>query len=163
MTRPAMISVSTPPARHPWLDVMVLSAVLACFLTGLTARAQESPSQPVAPPANLGTRRALIVCGLPGDSDHRKLFAETIEKLASALTGRYGFAASEVLVRFGTESKPGDGPAVAKARGLSTREGIAADVDELKKRLGPGRHALGDRGGAYSLRQPAFPLEPSRT
>jgi hypothetical protein len=79
----------------------------------------------------------LIICGLPGDDDHRKLFAGTIEKLHKALTGRYGFAASDVMVRFGTETQSGDGPALAASRGLSNREGIAADVEELKKRLGP--------------------------
>jgi hypothetical protein len=89
------------------------------------------------PSATVGTRRALIVCGLPGDNEHRKLFAETVEKLHKALTEKYGFAASEVLVRFGVGSQPGDGPALAKARGLSNREGIAADVDELRKRLRP--------------------------
>ena len=104
---------------------------------GLAARADESQSHPGSSSATVGTRRALIVCGLPGDDEHRKLFAGTVEKLHKALTGRYGFPASEVLVRFGVASQPGDGPALATARGLSNREGIAADVDEMRKRLGP--------------------------
>jgi hypothetical protein len=115
----------------------MLAGVVACSFDGVVSHAQESSSQPKPPSTNHGTRRALIICGLPGDGDHRKLFAETVEKLYSALTTRYGFAASNVLVRFGVASQPGDGPAVAKARGLATREGIAADVDELKKRLTP--------------------------
>jgi hypothetical protein len=77
----------------------------------------------------------MIVCGLPGDDEHKKLFAATVEKLHKALLERYGFPASEVMVRFGVDSEPGDGPALAKPRGLSNREGIAADVDELRKRL----------------------------
>ena len=87
-----------------------------------------------------GRRRntaALLVCGLPGDDEHRKLFAATVEKLHKALTGKYGFPAAEVMVRFGVKSQPGDGPALAGARGLSDREGIAADVDEIRKRLRP--------------------------
>jgi hypothetical protein len=77
----------------------------------------------------------MIVCGLPGDDEHRKLFAETVEKLHKALTEKYGFPAAEVLVRFGVEGQPGDGPALSGSRGLSNREGIAADVEELRKRL----------------------------
>jgi hypothetical protein len=53
------------------------------------------------------------------------------------LTGKYGFAAAEVMVRFGVKSQPGDGPAVAGARGLSDSQGIAADVGEIRKRLRP--------------------------
>jgi hypothetical protein len=82
-------------------------------------------------------RRALIVCGLPGDDEHRKLFAATVEKLHKALTERYGFPESEVLVRFGVESQPGDGPALAGSRGLSNREGLATEAAELRKRLRP--------------------------
>ena len=84
-----------------------------------------------------GPGGALIVCGLPGDDEHRKLFAASVEKLHKALAERCGFAAGEILVRFGVASRPGDGPALAGTRGLSTREGIAADVDELRKRLRP--------------------------
>jgi hypothetical protein len=109
-----------------------------CLLAGWSATlADETPSHPGEPSATVGTRRALIVCGLPGDDEHRKLFAETIEKLYKALTEKYGFSASEVLVRFGVPGQPGDGPALAKAKGLSNREGIAAAVDELRKRLVP--------------------------
>jgi len=133
----------TRPGSKSWHQAFRLAAgllaVLAVWLpVGLTARADESSrAQPGQSPGTVGTRRALIVCGLPGDDEHRKLFAETVEKLHKALTTRYGFPASEVLVRFGVASQPGDGPALAKARGLSNREGIAADVDELRKRLGP--------------------------
>ena len=41
----------------------------------------------------------------------------------------------DVLVRFGAEKEASDGPAISGARGLSNREGIIADVDELRKRL----------------------------
>jgi hypothetical protein len=129
--------------KNVWLRAFSVRA--ACLLTGLAlslanglvVRADDSRSRSGVASVSVGTRRALIVCGLPGDDEHRKLFAETVEKLYKALTERYGFAGSEVLVRFGVEGQPGDGPALATARGLSNREGIAADVDELKKRLAP--------------------------
>jgi hypothetical protein len=126
----------TNPILDSWLRAFSSWAV--CLLAGWSvALADESCSRSDVASATAGTRRALIVCGLPGDDEHRKLFAETVEKLHKALTEKYGFAASEVLVRFGVMSQPGDGPALAKARGLSNREGITADVDELKKRLRP--------------------------
>jgi len=134
--RPMTQSHPSPPPSG-CRPVACLLAALALWLSaGGPATADDPRSSPGAPAAAAGTRRALIVCGLPGDDDHRKLFAGTVEKLHKALTERYGFAASEVLVRFGVEKVSGDGPALAAARGLSNREGIAADVDELRKRLG---------------------------
>jgi hypothetical protein len=107
-----------------------LLLIVTTWLAGSTCRADE--------PGN-GTRRALIVCGLPGDDEHRKMYADTMEKLYKALTERYGFTPPEVLVRFGVEKQngSGNGPALANSRGLSNREGIEADVAELRRRLGP--------------------------
>ncbi len=112
-------------------------ATLAVWPPGGPARADDPPAPKAAQSSAAPTKRALIVCGLPGDDEHRKLFAQTVEKLYKALTERFGFAASEVLVRFGVDKQAGDGPAISGARGLSNREGVAADVDELRKRLGP--------------------------
>jgi hypothetical protein len=133
MNRPGSKSWS----RASRLTVGLLAGAVVWLSDGSLARAEESSSQPDAPSAKHGARRAMVVCGLPGDEEHRKLFAETVEKLYKALTGRYGFAASEVLVRFGVEAQPGDGPAISASRGLSNREGIAADVEEMRKRLAP--------------------------
>jgi hypothetical protein len=96
------------------------------------ATADDAPS---------GTRRALLICGLPGDAAHRTLYGGAVEKIAQALTEEYGFPKSEVFVRFGDEPRDGDGPAVRGARGLSTREGIEGDVAEIRRRSGP-RDAL---------------------
>ena len=65
------------------------------------------------------------------------MYAQTVEKLHKALIGRCGFPPKEVWVRFSSKPLSGDGPALAKARGLSTREGIEADVTELRKVLKP--------------------------
>lgn len=92
---------------------------------------------PSGEPPSAGTRRALVICGHPGDESHRKTYAETVEKLHRALTARCGFSPKEVWVRFGSKPQEGDGPALAKARGLSTREGVEADVAELRKLLKP--------------------------
>jgi hypothetical protein len=116
---------------------LLVAGLVVWLAEGANARADEPRSQPGVSSTSTGTRRALIVCGLPGDDDHRKLFAGTVEKLHKALTERYGFASSQILVRFGALKQSGDGAALAGARGLSDREGIAADVDEMRKRLGP--------------------------
>lgn len=98
----------------------------------------ELPGMAVAgPEAEAGTRRALILCGLPGDDAHRKAYAKSVEEIAKALTERCGFPASEVWVRFGTATTPGDGPILAASRGLSDRSGIEADVAALRQRTKP--------------------------
>lgn len=87
--------------------------------------------------APAGTRRALVVCGLPGDDAHRELYGGAVEKIVAALLDRCGFAADDVVVRFGDAPRAGDGPAVKRARGISDRAGIEADAAELRNRSGP--------------------------
>jgi hypothetical protein len=123
--------------RKPWRAAALAVGVIASVAGGSPAVGDEPRSSPDPAPTAAGTRRALIACGLPGDDEHRNRFAATVERLYKALTQRYGFSAAEVLVRFGVERRSGDGPALASARGLSNREGIAADVAELRKRLAP--------------------------
>jgi hypothetical protein len=91
---------------------------------------------PGADPAQL--RRALVICGLPGDAEHRKLFAETIESLYSALTARQGFAAEHVTVLFGGETNEKDGPALKASRGPATRERLTEMAAELQRTIQPG-------------------------
>src|SRR5689334_22362179 len=123
--------------RKPCLAAALAVGVIAHIVGGSAAVGDEPRSRPDTAPAASGTRRALITCGLPGDDEHRNRFAAAVERLYKALTERYGFSAAEVLVRFGVERRSGDGPALAAARGLSSREGIATDVAELRKRLAP--------------------------
>src|SRR5262249_32782658 len=65
------------------------------------------------------------------------LYAGALESIVRALTERYGFAASNMAVRFGDKAREGDGPALSKARGLSDRKGIEAEVAELRRGLKP--------------------------
>ena len=76
-------SRSQPPASIA--RAACLLAVLALCGAGGPARADDLPSPNGAKPAAVGTRRALIICGLPGDDEHRKLFSQTVEKLHKAL------------------------------------------------------------------------------
>jgi hypothetical protein len=83
------------------------------------------------------TRRALIVCGLAGDAEHRKLFAETTEKIYAGLTLQHGFSPEHVSVVWGDAPAETDGPAVKSSRGLATRELLELAVGELEKNLQP--------------------------
>lgn len=112
---------------------VVLAFALCVVLSDGRTYAEETKPTTTAP----GVRRALIICGLPGDEPHRKLYASTVEKLFKELTGRFGFSASEVFVRFGSETKATDGPALRASRGVSNIEGLRADVAELRKRITP--------------------------
>jgi len=136
--------MSTTMAQTPALRPPAAIRAAALFLLGLPAGAVAAPPPagdtlppPFSAPGPVGTRRALILAGLPGDDDHRALYAGVVEKIVKALTERHGFPAAEVFVRFGVPTRDGDGPALAASRGLSDRAGIEADVAELRGRLTP--------------------------
>src|SRR5688572_15876451 len=93
-----------------------------CSLAGLTlccaiVGAQEAPEAatadvaatavpaPASAPSDgqSGVRRAVIVCGLAGDADHRELFAESIELLVTGLTTHHGFNVENVELYWGDE------------------------------------------------------------
>ncbi|HUY91560.1 MAG TPA: hypothetical protein VMV10_22660 [Pirellulales bacterium] len=106
---------------------------------------EQAPASPLAEPAPAQTpgadpaqvRRALIVCGLPGDAEHRQLFAETIETLYAALAARHGFAAERIAVLFSGETNDDDGPALKSNRGPATSEALAAAAAELARQIQP--------------------------
>lgn len=114
-----------------WQKTAWVSSLLT--LAGLFAWGRHTSANDEKPV----TKRALVICGLPGDDDHRTAYAKAVEKIVAALITNHGFTPSEVLVRFGDEKKDGDGAALKACRGLSDRAGIEADVAELKKRLQP--------------------------
>lgn len=101
-----------------------------------TATTSAEPAQTPGPdPAQ--ARRALMICGLPGDEEHRQLFAETIEQLYAALISRHGFAAERIAVLFSDETNDDDGPALKASRGPATREALAEIAAELTEQTQP--------------------------
>jgi hypothetical protein len=84
-----------------------------------------------------GTRRALIVCGLPGDDEHRKMLGGTAGKIAGALTERCGFEAADVWLRFSDEAASDERFGPIPSRGPATRAAIEEDMSELRRRLKP--------------------------
>jgi hypothetical protein len=78
-----------------------------------------------------GTSRALIIVGLPGDSDHEALFESTAQAWKQWLTGSLGFVSQNVQVLSGASAKAGSSEAPA------TRESIAREVETLRNRTTP--------------------------
>jgi hypothetical protein len=83
------------------------------------------------------TRRALIVCGLPGDDEHRTLLAGAVSKIIGALTTRCGFGVEDIWLRFGDEAGSEERFGPVAHRGPARRNEIERDVAELRRRLGP--------------------------
>lgn len=110
----------------------------AWLLPFILLAAEDAPASPApdisAAPA---TRRAIILCGLPGDADHRKLFGESVELLYGGLTNQHGFKAENVHVLWPDAAVEKDGPAVKATRGVSTREVLAKSVEEIRAALTP--------------------------
>ena len=126
----------------------VLSAHLFLFLSTLAVAQEAVPAAPAGGAAAkaeatasesspAGVRRALILCGLPGDADHRKAFAESLELIYDGLTNHHGFRTENVHVLWADPPVEKDGPGVRATRGLATKEQLAKTVEELQKALSP--------------------------
>ena len=79
----------------------------------------ERPSADAA--KEVGRGRALIVCGLSGDTERHKIFAETTAKLHAAMVSRFGVNVENVELLFGDEPQTTD-PEVIKSSRRATRE-----------------------------------------
>jgi hypothetical protein len=82
------------------------------------------------------TKRAVIVCGLSGDTAHHKLFAETVTKLHEGLTKRLSFTAGDVQILFGDEPQESDAE-VIKSAVRATREELERSAVRLREKLHP--------------------------
>ena len=94
--------------------IVAALAALSFANTMRPATAQES------------VRRALIVCGLPGDEEHRATFASIVESLTQSLTLKHAFAKENVEVLFA-----GGNAACAAA----TRDAARADLEAAAAKL----------------------------
>lgn len=110
-----------------------LVAMMVCGLIltrANSAIANNEKSQAAAETATdgkqaVGARHAFIVCGLPGDADHHKLFSETVSKLQDGLVRNAGFPSQNIAILFGAEAVDGDSEVVKRA--------LRSSSDELKK------------------------------
>jgi hypothetical protein len=120
--------------------LFALASTILMVPPALAQPAVEPPAPAnakVAAAVGAGTKHALVICGHPGDKDHRQPFAATFEKLHKALVERYGFSSAHVRVQFGAPVAEGDGPVLGGPRGGATREEIEAAAAELRAALQP--------------------------
>ena len=111
--------------------------VVLAWAVGIQAAHGQDAGAGDADAAQTGVRRALIICGHPGDEEHRTLFGETLAKLRTALIDRYRFSQDDVWVLFGGDELPGDPPMVDGVRGDSKQESLRSAADELRAALQP--------------------------
>lgn len=71
-------------------------------------------------------RRALLVCGLPGDEEHRTAFAATIESLKTSLVEKHGLSDEQIEILFA-----GGSEACAVATSDAARSDLAAAAAKL--------------------------------
>jgi hypothetical protein len=80
-------------------------------------------------------RRALLLCGHPGNAEYRRIYTEVVRDLRRGLIEHWNFPADEIVVLSGTqdESLAHGGPHA----GPATHERIRMAIDELAARLAP--------------------------
>lgn len=88
--------------------------------------------------AGVGTRRALIVCGHPGDAEHFQAFSEVATRLREGLVKTAGIPSGEVKLYFGVDPERDDKALIPEgAVGPATREALTAAVETLRQELRP--------------------------
>jgi hypothetical protein len=113
-----------------------IGLALAGFVAA-SAAAQDSAG-PAPSSTAAGVKRALIVCGHPGDDEHRELLGESLAKIHRGLTGQLGFSAEHVAAYFGVDADKDDNSSLAiPVRGPATREALAEAVQSLREKLQP--------------------------
>lgn len=78
-----------------------------------------------------GHQHALIICGLPGDDEHREQFTESVIQLRAALTGRFGIHESRMHIQFGRWKEDDSIDSAIGPAGRSTSDEIAAAIRQL--------------------------------
>jgi hypothetical protein len=143
-----MSKESTPMSKDRaraalWTAALTLVLAGVCFAGRDAAAQDDSPGELLPPPLTspggaAGVRRCLIICGLPGDDAHRKLFADSLELLYAGLVKQHGFAAANLHVLWGDKPTEKDGDAVRASRAVATRDSIAEAAKTLKETIKPG-------------------------
>ncbi len=115
----------------------LLPLILAVAVQSPPAQPQppaKSDAKPAAEAASKkGVRRALILCGHPGDADHVKSFTQTVTALGAGLEKTLGIPKERQHIVFGAEG-PKDLP---NATGPATKQAVTAAIAEMKKTLRP--------------------------
>jgi hypothetical protein len=108
---------------------------LVCFMTSSLA-AQSPPVSEVSVEPSPRVVRGLIICGHPGDDEHRTLFAEAIPRLRQGLIDQIGATPETITVLYGVDPDAESGLDFP-VRSPATREALTATVEELREQLQP--------------------------
>ncbi len=119
------------PVRRRRLLRLLPAALLAVAGDATAAEPVEAPRS--APPAARVvvpdiTRHVLIVCGHPGDDEHRTAFLKSVDAIATAFRDRWGVLPENVRILFGAEG--GEHPA-------ADRDALAAEAARLVETAKP--------------------------
>lgn len=121
--------------------VRVVGLVLRGLFGTLYCLTSASVVQADEPVPSMGIRRALIVCGHPGDAEHAQRYAEVMGKIVHSLTQRLGFDAPHVTVLAGLNADEGNERFQAEwpaaTQGPATRDALTAAVERLQRELQP--------------------------
>ncbi len=104
--------------------------VLTAFLGG------TAPSFADDPVDQAGVRRALIVCGHPGDAEHRAMYDAALPWMWRGLTTELGFDPSAITVLDGIDEERPSTLTIPVA-GPATRERLTQAVEALRQALRP--------------------------
>src|SRR3954471_12728908 len=105
--------------------------LLARMTLALALSASATPIRAEETETAVGTRRALIVCGLTGDATHRALFSQTIETIYAGLTTHHGFSTENVTVLWSEPKENNDGSALLASTGPATREALSETAAKI--------------------------------
>ncbi len=117
------------------LPVLVFALMWTSFARADDPSLKPASSEPGSTAA-LKTKRAIILCGLSGDTDHHVLFSKTVVNLHEGLCRNLGFASSEVRVLFGDKPEAADSEVIKSAQ-RATREEVEKSVAAVRAQLQP--------------------------
>ena len=89
------------------------------------------------PPVD-GQKRALILCGHPGDEEHKQPFADAVTKLRQGLMTAVGIPGENISIYFGVDPETDDKSLLnVPNSGPATREAISKAAESLRSELRP--------------------------
>ncbi len=114
---------------RPSLQPAVVFAAISLLMFAQPGRSQDDVAELTIA---TGTRRALVLVGIPGDAAHEEFFRTTTESLCRWLTEGREFSADNVTVLFGgSQSRPSGAHPAAKEDVKKILEGTGARVTRL--------------------------------
>jgi len=108
--------------------------VIAAFvLGGANALAQSAED---AAPSRSAQRWLLLICGLPGDDEHERAFAETSLDITATLSRHDGFAGENTYFCAGAVGPLQSAPQGSQTA-FATREGVLTTLKTLASSVAP--------------------------